>query len=146
MLKQLFRKKLFTFLILVLLLFSGWVVYTAFSDKPPRFFPLNNPEAEYKVTKMCPQGQGWDENIQPKGDGYCIEYKGSDVFGDGRNTNFFRITVGNSKIDLEPLNGKNIKNIRGKYTDSSKQCIQEKCTYLVGPFIVLDIDSLEVEN
>lgn len=128
--------------------FIGWFAWQVFTDEPPSFFPLNNSHSEYRITKNCPTGQGWDEQIQGQGYAYCVEYKGPDVFmrNENGNNNFFRITVGNSKIDLAPFNGKKVRNVQGKYTTSPKQCIQDKCVDIYGPMVVLNIDWLEVAD
>ena len=139
-------KKMLLLATVAILAFIGWFAWKIFTDEPPHFFPLNNSQSEYKVTKNCPTGQGRQEQFQGQGSAYCVEYKGSNVFmnNESGNTNFFRITVGKSKVDLEPFNGKKVKNIEGKYTSSSKQCIQNNCSDIYGPLVVLDIDNLEV--
>lgn len=139
-------KKILLLIILLTVSFAAWFVYQIITDKPPTFFPLNHPQGLYLITKTCPHSQGWTEQSPSQGDAYCVEYKGPDVFmnSENNNSNFFRITVGKSKIDLEPLVGKQIKSINGEYTSSSKQCIQNKCTEIGGPFVVLNIESVEV--
>lgn len=138
-------KKVWVLIIIAIFVFIGWFAWEIFTDEPPRFFPLNNSQGEYRITKNCPNGQGWQEQFQGQGNAYCVEYKGSYVFmnNESGDTNFFRITVGKSKIDLEPFNGKKVRNIQGKYTSSSKQCIQNNCTGIYGPLVVLDIDKLD---
>ncbi|KKS13211.1 MAG: hypothetical protein UU67_C0029G0014 [Candidatus Daviesbacteria bacterium GW2011_GWB1_41_5] len=87
----------------------------------PHFFPLDNPKGEYKITLGCLGGQGTTFNIEeskirygPNGtyDKYCVEYTGADICCMGK-TNFLRITIGKSKVDLEPFFGKRVKNIKG---------------------------------
>jgi hypothetical protein len=135
-----------TILLLFVIATAGYVVwfiiYAFFIDSGiPTFFPLNNSQGEYRITKGCPNAQGWDKQGSTQGEGYCVEYKGSGVFG---NTNFFRITVGKSQIELTPFINKKVKNIQGKYTSSSKQCIRDKCIEIFGGYAVLDIDKLEL--
>lgn len=126
--------------------FFGWFVWEIATDEPPHFFPLNNPQGEYRITKRCPGGQGWEEKPHLQGKGYCLEYKGPDVFLNEEHgkTNYFSITIGKSRIDLEPFVGKMVKNVKGKYTSSSTQCIQNKCIDIYGPIVVLDIDKFEL--
>lgn len=141
-------KKILLLITFFVIGFAAWFVYEIITDKPPTFFPLNHPDGVYLITKTCPHGQGWTEQNPSQGNAYCIEYKGPDVLlnSENNNTNFFRITVGKSKIDLEPLVGKQVKSINGEYGSSSKQCIQNKCSEIGGPFVVLNIESIEENN
>src|SRR3989344_3139383 len=152
--KDMFRKflklKLWQKALLVVIfsfvVFVAWFIYAIVTDEPPHFFPLNNSQGKYTITKNCPNGQGWREQFSGQGYAYCVEYKGADVFmnDESGNTNFFRITVGKSAIDLEPLIGKEVKSIEGKYVGSRKQCIQDKCVDIGGPYVVLDVNSSEL--
>ncbi len=139
-------KKILLLIILLTVSFAIWFVYQIITDKPPTFFPLNHPEGQYFISKICPHGQGWTDQTSGQGNAYCVEYKGPEVLmnQENGNTNFFRITVGKSKIDLEPLVGKQIKAVSGQYASSSKQCIQDKCVDIGGPFVVLDIVNVEL--
>ncbi|MBI2327509.1 hypothetical protein HYU92_04280 [Candidatus Curtissbacteria bacterium] len=142
-------KKLLILMAFGVIVFVGWFIYAIVTDAPPSFFPLDNPQGEYTITKVCPAGQGNIEQVVSPGNAYCVEYRGNEVFTGDSNTKstFFRITIGNSKVDLEPYVGKEVKNIKGKYVGSSKQCIQNNCVDIGGPFVVLNIDSLtSVEN
>ncbi len=143
--KEKFWKKLLLLFVIAIIGFIGWFIYPIFINKPPIFFPLDDSQAEYKITKNCPDGQGWVEKIQTSENGFCVEYKGSGVLSSDqyKNNNFFRITVGKSKIDLEPFVDKKVKNIQGKYAVSSKQCIQDKCIKIDGSYTVLNIEKLE---
>lgn len=143
------QKYLLGIILLCLGLLSGLlliIIVMLLRNKPPNFFPLNNSQGNYKITKNCPEGQGWEENTKATGDFYCVEYKGTDVFGvdNGKKINFFRVTVGKSKINLSSFLNKNVINIKGKYSVSSSQCINSKCGNINGPLVVLDIDNLEV--
>ncbi|MEX2012975.1 MAG: hypothetical protein WD967_01065 [Candidatus Levyibacteriota bacterium] len=142
--KKLTAKKILLIIAAVVFIFIGLFAWGIITDKPPDFFPLNNSQGEYKITKNCPDGQGWQEQFQGQGNLYCVEYKGPHVFwiDEGENTNFFRITVGKTDINLEQFNGKRVKNIEGKFSYDSKQCIQDKCVNV--SFVVLDIDKLEL--
>jgi len=141
-------KKPIRIIAICILIFICWFVWALYTDEPPHFFPLNNPKGEYLITKNCPGGQGWDKKQVGESNAYCVEYAGPDVFMNEKegNSGFFRITVGKSNIDLEPFLNKKVKNIEGKYTQSSKQCIQGKCTHIYGPLVVLNIDKLEMHK
>lgn len=122
------------------------LLVTFFQDETPHFFPLDNPHGEYTITKKCPHGQGIIKKYNIVGEAYCLEYRGEGVIATEPqiNNDFFRITIGRSDIDLEQLNGKQVKNLTGKFTGSSQQCINEKCIDIGGPYAVLDITSLEI--
>lgn len=145
------KKVLLTVLLTVglgVLLFVGWFVWAIVSEDQPQFFPLNNSKARYTIVKSSKMGQGWDEKEatnsselpEPR---YYVEYRGNNVFADDHNNNFFRVTVGNSKIDLEPFIGKDVVVTKGKFVSSSKQCIVYKCIDIYGPFVVLNVDELQ---
>lgn len=151
MLKKLLKLPIWKKIILVLLLgvisLIGMFIYGIVTDRPPEFFPLDDIYARYKITKNCPNGQGWEPQTQFYiGHAYCVEYKGDKVLmkEDFQNTQSFTITVGKSNVDLEPFLGKMVENIRGEYDSSSQQCIQGSCVDIGGPFVVLNIDSLEI--
>jgi hypothetical protein len=103
------EKSLLFLLILIIgiYVFIGWVIFKLLTEKPPNFFPLNDSRAEYRITKDCPNGQGSVEQIYSQGYAYCLEYKGNKVLlKETENSNFFRVTVGKSKINLEQYLGK----------------------------------------
>jgi len=138
-------KKILVLLSLGFVVFVGLFVYLIFTEGPPNFFPLDDSTAEYTITKNCPNGQGWVKQMQDQGFAYCLEY--DNVRGkENGNTNFFRITIGKSNLNLETYLDKKVKNIKGKYVNSSKQCIQNKCVDFAGPYAVLNIDKLELAN
>lgn len=132
------------------ILFVGWFIWAIFTDEElPQFFPLNNTKARYTIVKSSKSlDQSYEEKIatdsyklrEPR---YYVEYRGNDVFGDDHKRNFFRINVGNSKVDLEPFIGKDVVITKGKFVDSSKQCIVNKCID-IGGWVVLDIYELRV--
>lgn len=132
----------------MLVIFAGWLVYSITTDQGlPTFFPLNDVKAEYRITKNCPNGQGWIEQPQVQGNAYCLEYRGDNVlWKEDRGSEFFSITIGKSDLNLESYLGKKIKNIKGRYTNSGKQYIQSNCIEINGAYVVVDIDSLEVVN
>lgn len=130
------------------ILFVFWFVRAIFTDDTPEFFPLNNSKARYTIMKSSKVVQGNDEKEatnsyefpQPN---YYVEYRGDSVWLDDTNNKFFRIIVGNSKVDLEPFIGKDVMITKGKFVGSSKQCIVNKCID-IGPYAVLDIYELKV--
>ena len=148
LLKLVTWKKILILIALGLIAFVGWFVYEIVTDEPPNFFPLNEAQAEYKITKNCPNGQGWIEQTQAQGNVYCLEYRGNNVLWkeDHDNSNFFSITIGRSNINLESYIGKKVKNIKGKYTISGKQCIKNKCVDISGPYVVVNINRLDLAN
>lgn len=129
----------------LILIFLGWFIWAVLNDEPPQFFPLHNSQGTYLITRKCP-GQGNTERFHPKGAIYCVNYKGSGIFmnEENGNTNFFSVTVGKSKVDLKKFEDKQVKNIKGKFVTSSKQCIEDHCVNIKGPYVVLDIDTLDL--
>jgi hypothetical protein len=113
-------------------------------ERPPLFFPLHRSDAEYVVTRKCPNGQGWDVVSPPVDDDYCIEYRGVNVFMDSENRRFFRITVGRASMDLEPYLGKRVQIVDGEFVYATEQCIQTKCAKLSGSMAVLNVYAIEL--
>lgn len=126
---------------------GGLFVYRYFWS--PQFFPLNNPNGSYRITRGCPATQGWQETdasgLAYQG-GFCVEYKGDGVFNPMRaNSNFYRITIGRARMELGPLLNRNVIIKSGKFTTVSRQCVNNSCASIGGPVTVLDITSLEVK-
>lgn len=146
------KKVLLTVLFTVglgVVLFIGWFAWAIFSEDQPQFFPLNNSKAKYAIVKSTKFAQGTDENELVNSTSYLseprfyVEYRGDGVFMDDWHNNFFRVTVGKSKVELEPFIGKDVIIKQGKFVSSSKQCIVDKCIDIYGPYVVLNIDKLE---
>lgn len=150
------RKKQLTFPLLkkILLLFlvgftifAGVFIYGIITNKQPQFFPLDDAQAEYTITKNCPDAQGRREPKQNNlGNAYCLEYKGDNAMHIDEyypNSKYFTVTIGKSDIDLATFIGKQVKNIQGEFVSSSKQCIKGNCVGIGGPFVVFDIDAIE---
>lgn len=145
------KKKLkLTLVILFILIFAFiiWFIWQIANKPAPRFFPLANPNARYTVVKSSKMAQGNNETITTDSadlpnDRYYIEYRGKNVFADDNNKNFFRITVGKSKKDLEPFINKDVRIIKGEFVSSSRQCIVDRCIDIFGNYIVLNIDQLK---
>lgn len=139
-------KKVLVFVVLGLVIFVGWFVYEIITDEPPHFIPLNDPQAEYRIIKGCPNAQGWGESKDFQGNAYCLEYRGDNVLmkEEHNNSEFFTITIGKSSMDLQPYEGKKVINIKGRYTSSDTQCIQNTCTKIGGPFVVVNITHIEL--
>jgi hypothetical protein len=139
------KKSLLAFVV-VIVVFSVWIAWEFITDAPPQFFPLDNPKGEYRLTKMCPNGQGWNNSLYSQDKGYSIEYTGTGIFmsQDQANSSFYRICVGKSSVDLEPIMGKKIKKITGDFVSSSKQCVLDRCIEIGGPLVVLNIEKIEM--
>lgn len=125
------------------MLVVGWWNLT--NEKPPQFFPLDNSESKYFVTRNCPP-QGWHDKPAVLGETYCVIYNGTGVFlnEESGNTDAFTVVIARSKIDLRPFENKHVKNIKGEFVRSSKQCIKDKCININGPYVALNIDELEI--
>jgi hypothetical protein len=129
-----------------ILLFILWFIWAIITDPPPQFFPLDDAQAEYRITHSCPSSQGWGPPRGQEDIAYCVEYRGKQVFGDSDHGNgyYFAITVGHSKVDLEPYLNQSVTNLKGKWNSSSKQCIRNKCVSIGGPYVVLDVHDLDL--
>lgn len=117
------RKKLLVVILLFLLIGVGLFLFILFNEPAPQLFPFNNSQAEYIIEKSS--------------DGvYTISYKDSqqDIQG---------VMIGNSPVDLAPYVGKKVQ-IQGKFENrKDTQCIAGKCQYIYGPYVALDISSIQ---
>lgn len=148
------KKIVITILVIVLLAifaFIGWFVRSILNDDPPQFFPLNKAESRYTIIKSSKLMQGWGEThaadvVELQQQRYYVEYRGDGVFMNEQNRNFFRVTVGDSKVDLEPFIGKDVLITKGEFVSSTKQCIVGKCIDIRAPFVVLNIDEINLNE
>ncbi|MFH1832708.1 MAG: hypothetical protein ABH816_00885 [Candidatus Levyibacteriota bacterium] len=130
---------IFSFLTAVAIIVISFLIFRSlFNDASPQFFPLDNSQGEYKITRACPGGQGnmvdlmKDRYPSDNYNEFCVEYTGKDVFMENPNQiNFFRVTVGESKVNLEPFLDKKVKNVKGFWGTA-------------GNMAGLNIDSLEL--
>ena len=133
----------FLFCFGLILLFFVYLYFKPFV--PPVFFPLNDSKGTYKITKNCPNSQGWEQQPNADGYAYCVEYKGPGVFmnSETEKHDFFRITVGKSRADLEPYIDKYVRLKGGDFVYSTEQCIQSKCME-IGSMAMLDVYGVEM--
>ncbi|MEX2028421.1 MAG: hypothetical protein WD988_02880 [Candidatus Curtissbacteria bacterium] len=135
-------------LALGMFLLLGLFVWSFLTDNHARFFPINNSDGRYTIVKSSKLLQGSEEEERANFPGlpeplYYVEYRGDGVLKiDKEDGDFFRVTVGNSKVELESFIGKDVIVTKGKFVGSSKQCIVNKCTDIRSSFVVLDIDAL----
>jgi hypothetical protein len=75
---------------------------------------------------------------------YCLEYTGPNVFDPEHvHSNFYRITIGRSKADLQPFLNRHVL-VRGRFVQGDHQCILRQCVSLGGQMTVLDISSIRL--
>lgn len=125
----------------------AWAIAT---DKAPQFFPLQNQQARYTIVKSTSLVQGTVEsgltNESDPEAKYFVEYRGDGIVGVTEESTFFRVLVGDSQVELEPFVGKDVSLTRGEFVSSSQQCIVGRCVDIYGPWVVLDIDGLELRT
>lgn len=135
---------------LTIIVFIGIFLHEVWTDPAVGWFPLDDTQAEYTITRNCiPAGYGFDEpKTFAQSNIYCMEYRGGHVTWRELqgNANYFSIAIGKSEIDLAPFAEKKVKSIKGNFQwGDDKQCIQNKCINLAnGPFPQLNIKSLEL--
>jgi len=132
---------------LVLIFFLIFLQFTRYNS--PHFFPLDDPEASYTIVKQCPGGEGWIKKLPPHfaADVYCVEYEGKHVFDPlNKKTNFYRVTVGQTRQELEPFLNKKVVIESGEFINSSLQCVKDlPCNPFSGLRTVLNIYSLSLK-
>lgn len=142
------KKKVQSFFYIALFIFwigfvgiTSFIALSLFNEKPPIFFPFDDTQAIYTVTK--------------KGGLYFITYDSpsnrnssyncsTDINGVSCHTDIQHhvdVMVGKSPLDLETFINKKIK-LNGDFAYGNKQCIVNKCID-IGPYAVLDIYTIK---
>lgn len=117
------------------------IAWSLFNEKPPQFFPFNDPEATYTITKH--------------GDNFMLKYESdgdmnSHQICDQKNGKTecrieihreVEVMIGTSKDKLETLVGKRV-NVEGDFVYSDEQCIADQCHH-IGGWAVLNIEKIE---
>ena len=117
------RKNLLAAILLSLLIGAGLFLFILFNEPAPQLLPFDNPQAEYIIEKS-------NDGV------YTVSYKdsGQDIKG---------VMIGNSPVDLAPFIGKRVQ-IQGKFENrKDTQCIAGRCQYIYGPYVALDITSIQ---
>ncbi len=119
----------------------GNIVWSLTHEKPPQFFPFNDPEATYTVVQ--------------RGENYLLKYESTGDMNahqvcsrEGGKTECrievdrdIETMIGKSDIPLEPLLGKSVQ-VDGNFAYSDEQCVAGKC-HTIGNWAVLDVHSIE---
>lgn len=117
------------------------VAWSLTHEQPPQFFPFDDPEATYTITKH--------------GDNYMLKYSSTGDMNahqvcdrkEGKTECRTEIDrdietmIGNSDVPLEPLLGQPVR-VNGEFTYSNKQCVADEC-HDIGGWAVLNIESIE---
>ncbi len=138
-------KKLGLIFTIIFFFAIGVFFWKYFLDIPPQFFPLNNAQGEYIITKQCPI-QGWDETPVQNREIYCVNYKGDNVVLNDQHgsKNFFSVTVGKTALDLQSFEDKPAIITNGRFVSASMQCVQNVCKSIDEPLVVLDVDEVKL--
>ena len=96
----------------------------------PQFFPFNEQNGLYTVTKSSPDSPF---EIRYTGPGACCLVD---------SAGYVTITVGATTYDLQPLIGKAIYILKGAFVHSDQQCVAGKCRSLGGPYAVVNIGEM----
>ncbi len=116
-------------------IFFGWFIwYWFFRDQTPQFFPINEPNGDYRIIK------------EPY---FQVQYTGPKTLeitpnGIGSVT----VMVGESTVDLSQYIGKKVILTKGKfYSGFTTQCILRKCVDIGGPYAAVIIEGIkEIPN
>ncbi len=138
------QQKLYYGLVMVIAVatvaFMSYFAWSLMTDQPPDFFPFDDPEATYTVTKRNDRYMLLYDSKGDRNTTYvCDQMSGTTSCRTEVNRNI-EVMIGNSDTELEPLVGKSVK-ITGDFVSSNKQCIAGKCQD-IGNWAVLDIHSI----
>lgn len=117
------------------------IAWSLFNEKPPQFFPFNDPDATYTITK---HGNNFMLKYESTGDlnshQVCDLENGKTKCRTEINRNI-EVMIGKSEDELEPLLGKQVT-VNGDFVYSDQQCIAEQCHH-IGGWAVLNIERIE---
>ena len=128
---------------LIIILFITLIIYNLFTDKPPQFFPFDDEQALYTITKIDGIYYINYKTTSERNKSYICEWEegGGKRCGWELNQNIEGITIGKSPVELELFLNKNLR-LRGNFVYDNKQCILERCEE-IGNRAVLNIDLIE---
>ncbi len=126
------------------ILVTAAIAYSLLNEQPPKFFPFDDPQAQYTVTK---RGKNYFVRYQSVGDmntkTFCGQHRGR-VVCRNRVDDDIEVMVGKSPVDLAPLVGKSVQ-LEGIFRYSDKQCILDSC-HDIGRWAVLHIRNLQLSQ
>lgn len=121
--------------------FIGYIGWSLSHEQPPNFFPFDDPEATYAITKRNDKYSLVYDSKGDKNSVYiCDQMSGTTNCRTEVNRNI-EVMIGTSSRELESLIGKPVV-VTGDFVYSNQQCIAEKCIE-IGNWAVLDIYSIE---
>lgn len=117
------------------------ISWSLFNEKPPQFFPFNDPEATYTITK-----HGDNFMLKYESDGDMNSHQICDRINGKTECRIeidreIEVMIGTSKDKLEPLVGKQV-HVEGDFVYSDQQCIADQCHH-IGGWAVLNIEKIE---
>lgn len=125
------------------------IVIAVFTDKPPRFFPIDDVEATYKITiQDLEQGEKnqpayyivYDTTSNKNDWKICDEVNGKKRCYTEKHQHM-EVIIGQSPVDLKSYIGKKIK-VQGDFVYSTKQCIKENCIIFPYSLVVFNIKKI----
>ena len=120
------------FIILSIVVFAIYFIWTVKNQKEPRFFPFDEPSAEYSIVKTSEDAP------------FMVKYKGPNAFPLNPNSDgSISVIIGKTKYNLDEFLGKNIYISKGDFVSSSQQCIANTCKDIAGPYVVVNIDEIQ---
>lgn len=126
----------------ILLGFMTYTICALVDEKPPKFFPFDDPQATYRVTK---HGDNYMLRYQSTGDmntrDVCDTHNGKTSCST-EVANDLETMIGNSDIELEPLLGKPVV-VDGEFVYDDEQCIAGMCHH-IGGWAVLNLTNISV--
>lgn len=137
--------------VILLILFIGLQI-AIYTDKPPTFFPVQNPEGSYTVLKSHVGNLSCKDIVtnaqaytQAENELFVIKYKGPGVFqGAFDKTDCIYVYIGKSPLKLDQYVGREV-NVNGEFRTSDKQCIEKSCSRIGTRFVVFNIKSIRAQ-
>ncbi len=128
-------------LFLFLALFVAWFIWGIFNDELPQFFPFDDLQATYTVSKKDNLFWVTYDSLSSKNKQFVCEWKKK---CHTEINNHIEVLVGETNYDLNQYLNNKVSITRGGFKNGfTKQCVAKKCVDARGPYTGLNIEQME---
>lgn len=123
--------------------FTGFIVYNLFNEPPPHLFPLDDPQAIYKITKKDDFYWISFKTVSDKNKSYVCSWEGRNRSCRWELNQKFDGYIASSEVDLAQFLDTPLK-ISGKFVSTKEQCIAGNCKSFGTSVVGLKLSSVNI--